>query len=314
VTSITDSPSPEFSVIITCFNEELTISTFYNQLSAVFRQCRRPYEIIMVNDGSQDRTFDQLVKLFHQHDDITCVIDLYSNSGQASAITAGLQEARGHATVLMDSDLQVDPQDWPLLLEQYDRGFDVVLGRRVARKDKIWRRAASILANFIVRKVVGHPVSDIGCTFKVYRSSLLKSFGFDQYRTLDQLPVIKAAGSVAEVPIHHRARAYGQSGWNLKKLLDYNLDNILHFINSRFQYLFYINIGIAFLVMLRIFIAFFFSGSLLPVVTTGLLLNVLLLGIFILVAILTFNAELSRRALSVVLKRPMYVIKSKLKK
>ena len=130
---------PEFSVIVACFNEEESIPEFGSRLSAAMDGLGRPYEIIYVNDGSRDGTFRALERLFEKDERVSAVIDLFNNSGQEAAITAGFELARGNKYILIDSDLQLEPEEIPLLVAEHDKGYDIVNGHRWRRKDPLPR-------------------------------------------------------------------------------------------------------------------------------------------------------------------------------
>jgi glycosyltransferase involved in cell wall biosynthesis len=130
---------PEISAVITCYFEEVSIEEFHARLSSTLKSTGRAYEIIFVNDGSTDATFDKLKTIFNIDPRVTVIMDLFRNSGQAAAITAGLERARGDIILLMDSDLQLSPEELPLLLTEYDKGADIVTGYRKNRKDSLRR-------------------------------------------------------------------------------------------------------------------------------------------------------------------------------
>ena len=153
--------SPEFSVIITCYYEEKSIEEFYTRLSGTLESTGRSYEIVFVNDGSTDKTFDRLQSIFDKDPHVRVIMDLFSNAGQGCAITAGITEARGRHFVFMDSDLQLDPEDFPLLLAEFDKGADIVTGWRKERHDSLSRVIPSKLANVIMRRVSRHKSSSI---------------------------------------------------------------------------------------------------------------------------------------------------------
>ena len=118
--SIEDKNDIEFSVIIACYYEEKSIETFYQRLSDTLKSLNRSYEIIFVNDGSTDKTFEKLTAIFHKDPNVSAVIDLFKNAGQPRAYTAGIVQAKGRAMVFIDSDLQLDPEELPRLVDKYD--------------------------------------------------------------------------------------------------------------------------------------------------------------------------------------------------
>ena len=128
-------PDVDFSILISCYFEEQSIQEFYSRLSSTLQEMGRSYAIIFVNDGSTDRTFEELKKIYDSDPNVTAIVDFYKNAGQSNAKTPGVILGSGKAFVLIDSDLQFDPEELPLLVEQYDRGYDVVTGYRKKRKE-----------------------------------------------------------------------------------------------------------------------------------------------------------------------------------
>ena len=118
----------DFSAVICCYFEEQSLDEFYTRLSGALKALGRSYEIIFINDGSTDATFEKLKSIFEASDDVRAVIDLMKNTGQANARTPGLMIARGKGILLLDSDLQLDPEELPLLVEKFDEGYDIVTG------------------------------------------------------------------------------------------------------------------------------------------------------------------------------------------
>src|SRR5580704_11782254 len=137
----------EFSILITCYFEENSIDEFYQRLSSTLESLNRSYEIIFVNDGGRDGTWEKLKAIFAKDPHVHAIVDLFKNSGQQAAQTAALNESRGRALVYIDSDLQLAPEELPTLVAQYDRGFDLVTGYRKNRKDSLFRIIPSTLAN-----------------------------------------------------------------------------------------------------------------------------------------------------------------------
>src|SRR5581483_7785681 len=164
---------PQLSVIITCYYEEKSIDEFYGRLRKTLEGTRRSFEIVMVNDGSTDGTIARL-KAIHARDAGVTVVDLLRNSGQVCAMAAGVAHATGEDFVFMDSDLQLDPEELPLLLAEFDKDADLVSGARKDRRDPIHRRVFSYFGNLILRRMTRAPFSDFGCTFKVYRGALIR--------------------------------------------------------------------------------------------------------------------------------------------
>jgi dolichol-phosphate mannosyltransferase len=154
--------TPKVSVIIPVFNEEGNVSKLQTELERALTEIS--YEIVFVDDGSQDRTVERIKRGTRVR-----VLEFVKNSGQSAAIYAGLANAEGSLLVLMDGDLQNDPKDIPRLLAEIEKGFDLVCGYRVNRKDTWLKRAQSVIANSVRSRFTKDGVRDTGCTLKVMR-------------------------------------------------------------------------------------------------------------------------------------------------
>jgi dolichol-phosphate mannosyltransferase len=201
--------APALSVVVPVFNEEENMSILQTELHAAL--AGRDYEIIFVDDGSTDRTFDQVAPAPNVR-----VIRFERNTGQSAAIYAGLQTAKGVTAVLIDGDLQNDPADIPRLLAEIERGADLVCGYREKRKDTLVKRITSRIANFVRSRFVKDYVRDTGCTLKAMRreciAALVPFKGMHRF-----IPaLIRAAGyRLVEIPVHHRPRRFGRSKYGL---------------------------------------------------------------------------------------------------
>lgn len=309
MSSDSNNQSPEFSVIITCYYEEKSIDEFYSRLSEAMNKLERSYEIIFVNDGSTDKTFDILTKIYASDPNVTTVIDLFRNSGQLAAITAGIAHARGRHFVLMDSDLQMHPEEIDLLVKEFDKGEDVVSGCRKNRKDSLLRKLPSRIANKVMRKVSGHEITDFGCTFKIYNGDLIRAFEFGPFKKFQTAYVYARARTAVEVPITHSERKYGKSGWTFRKLLSFLMDNIVGISQRPFQILSLICIITAGLFLLRIVLAWLIPFSILPQITSGLILNVLLFHLLLTLAVLAVIGEYVIRNFASSQNYPAYIIR-----
>lgn len=183
------------------------------------------YEIIFVNDGSKDNTFPVAKKLAESDPNLR-VIQLRKNYGQTPAMAAGIDHARGSILATMDGDLQNDPSDLPMMLEELQKGYDIVVGWRHKRQDKlISRKIPSVIANRLIGKVTGVPIKDNGCSLKVYRASLMQSMPFynEMHRFIPAL--LSVSGSkVSEVKVKHHARQFGESKYGLSRIYKVLLD------------------------------------------------------------------------------------------
>ena len=303
--------APEFSVLISCHFEENSIEEFHGRLSEALEALGRPYEIILVNDGSTDGTWRKLNALFDKDTHIRVILDLFKNAGQQAAVTAGMTEARGRAWVLMDSDLQLDPGELPLLVAEYDKGTDLVSGYRKNRKDSLWRILPSRLANVIMRRASGSTLRDFGCTFKIYNGDLLRAFRFGPYHVFNNVDAISRLSRCAEVPITHYPRKYGRSGWTFRKLWQYNMDNLVKLSQRPFQVLagFCFLGGILF--AMRILLAFFSAGGIMTEVTPGLILNTVFFFALITLSAIALVGELVIRSFLTLQHLPAYVVRER---
>ena len=305
---------PEFSVLITCYQEEHSIEEFYAKLSGALERFGRTYEIIFVNDGSTDRTFDKLKEIYHRDSHVRAVIDLFKNAGQQAAITAAIEEARGRAFVLLDSDLQLDPAEFPILAAEYDRGYDVVSGYRRNRRDSLFRVIPSKLANMIMRRASNSAFRDFGCTFKIYNAELVRAFQYGPLHIFSNVDLIARAQRCIEVPVTHYPRKYGKSGWTLQKLWKYNMDNVVKLSQRPFQILAVLCVCTSVLFLLRMLAGPFIPFRVLDEVTNGLILNALAFSLLVLVAILSLIGEFAIRCFVSLQQTPVYIVKEKLER
>jgi undecaprenyl-phosphate 4-deoxy-4-formamido-L-arabinose transferase len=194
---------PDLSVVVTLLNEEGSVAELYRRAAAALAD--RDFELIFVDDGSTDGTFDRVAEL-HAADSRVRGVRFKRNFGQHPAMHAGLSRARGDIVVTMDGDLQNEPEDIPLLVAAVEAGSDVASGRRVGRRDSFARTAPSRLINGMLRRFTGVEISDFGCAFNAYRRSavepVLGSIGKQKFT---KALVLSAGASVVEVDVAHAA-------------------------------------------------------------------------------------------------------------
>lgn len=306
-------PELEISAVISCYNDERSLDEFHKRLSDALAATGRSYEILLVNDGSQDATFERMRSIFKNDPRVAAVVDLYKNVGQANATTPGIMLARGRALLLMDSDLQLDPEELPLLLAQYDAGHHLVTGYRKERQDSLWRRLPAIFANAVMRRASGTRLRDFGCTFKIYDGALVRGFEFGPFKPWRPIPVIAAAGRIAEIPVSHHPRRFGRSGWSFRKLFEYNMENVVNLSARVFQYLGGICLLLALLFVARIGVAFIVDSSILDV-TPGLILNVVVVSLLVTTAILSAIGEFVIRNFIVLQRKPAFLVRELLRR
>ena len=201
--------SPAVSVVVPLYNEEENVPLLQAELTRALNGL--DYEIVFVDDGSIDRTAEQI-----EPGPRIQVLRFEKNAGQSAALYAGLKNAHGATAVLIDGDLQNDPADIPKLLAEIERGADLVCGYRAQRKDTLVKRVTSRVANFIRSRFTKDGVRDTGCTLKAMRreciSALVPFKGMHRF-----IPaLVKGAGyRLVEIPVNHRARKFGQSKYGL---------------------------------------------------------------------------------------------------
>ncbi|MCG3198821.1 MAG: glycosyltransferase family 2 protein [Candidatus Omnitrophica bacterium] len=300
---------PEFSVVVTCYYEEKSIDEFFSRLKRAMDSLNRSYEIIMVNDGSTDGTWEKLKGFRESDPKVTAVVDFFRNSGQQAGLTAAMCLAKGDHYIFMDSDLQLAPEEIPVLVSEFDKGYDLVSGYRKDRKDPWARLLPSKLANMIMRKASKSEFRDFGCTFKVCRGRLIRGLELGPHHLYSTVEAIANCARYTEIPVSHSPRRYGKSGWTFKKLWKYNMDNILHLSDKPFQVISGFSLLLALLFMVRILVDLFTPFHLLREVSNGLILNVLVISMLVLFAILCLVGEFTIRSFLAVERVPKYIIR-----
>jgi glycosyltransferase involved in cell wall biosynthesis len=216
---------PELSVVIPIYNEEDNIEPLYRDLRQVLERLGRSYEIVAVDDGSSDGSFEALREL-HHGDDSLKVVRLRRNFGQAAAFAAGFDKAAGEILISMDADLQFDPADIEKLLHKMDEGYDIVSGWRVDRQEAfLTRRLPSMVANWLISRITGVKLHDYGCSLKAYRSEVIRNVRL--YGELHRfIPALASSIGVrlAEVPVGHYPRRFGKSKYDLSRTITVILD------------------------------------------------------------------------------------------
>jgi glycosyltransferase involved in cell wall biosynthesis len=216
------------SLVIPVFNEAGNLGPLFEAISRAMRSLRDSWEVIFVDDGSTDRTLEILRELASKEPQHVRVVVFRRNFGQTAAIAAGLDHSEGDIIVLLDADLQNDPEDIPLLLAKLDEGYDVVSGWRKSRKDNaLTRTLPSVVANALISAVTGVHLHDYGCMLKAYRRGALE--GFRLYGEMHRfIPVFahSIGARIAEIPVQHHPRRYGKSNYGLDRTLKVVLDLI----------------------------------------------------------------------------------------
>jgi glycosyltransferase involved in cell wall biosynthesis len=206
----------KYSIVVPFHNEEENVTVLYARLKQVMEQLDDSFEMVLVDDGSNDRTY-KLLEEIAAVDSRVLVVKLRRNFGQTSALSAGFDHATGEYILAMDGDLQHDPNDIPAFLEKLDEGYDVVSGWRKTRIDNfILRRIPSSVANWLMSRLSGVHIHDFGTTFKAYRREVIQNIPLygEMHRFIPALASWYGA-SICEIPIRNVNRERGKSHYGL---------------------------------------------------------------------------------------------------
>lgn len=206
----------QLSVVICVYNEELNIRPLSEQIKSALKDF--DYEAIFVDDGSTDRTREEVKAINDEH---FLLLELKKNYGQSSALQAGIDAASGDYVALIDGDLQNDPKDIPMMLKMaIDGQWDMVAGVRANRKDgAFFRKIPSKIANYLIREATGIRMKDLGCTLKVFTKEAIKSIHIygELHRFIPALLALEGSTRITQVDVNHRAREFGKSKYNLSR-------------------------------------------------------------------------------------------------
>jgi len=225
----------DLSIVTPIYNEVDSIPQLLETISTTLTENQLTYEIICVDDGSQDGSTKLLTELAQKRTDLKAVI-LRRNYGQTAAMAAGFKYATGKVVVTLDGDLQNDPADIPLLLSKLDEGYDLVSGWRKNRQDDaVTRLLPSKIANWIIGGVTGVTLHDYGCSLKAYRLELVADMNLygELHRFLPALAFIEGA-RITEIPVNHYARRYGKSKYGLGRTFRVVMDLLTVFFMKKF--------------------------------------------------------------------------------
>jgi glycosyltransferase involved in cell wall biosynthesis len=216
---------PMLSITVPVYNEEESLPELYRSVVHAMTAIGKPWELILVNDGSRDKSAQVLDQLAAS-DQRVKVVHFRRNSGQTAAMMAGIDYAKGDVIIPMDADLQNDPIDIARLLDKLDEGYDIVSGWRKDRQDdSIRRNLPSRMANALISKVSGVHLHDYGCTLKAYRADVIKSVRL--YGEMHRFIPIYASWNgarITEIPVTHHARQFGESKYGLERIAKVFLD------------------------------------------------------------------------------------------
>lgn len=215
------------SIILPVYNEEENIKLQYENITEHVDALKKPYEIIFVDDGSTDRS-TEVIKEIADHDRRVKLIQFRRNFGQTAAMAAGIDNCSGEIVVFMDADLQNDARDIARLIEKVEEGYDVVSGWRVDRKDTLLTRTLpSRIANWLIARVSGVPIHDLGCSLKAYRGEVLKQVKlYGEMHRFIPIHVSWIGAAITEVPVTHHPRKFGTSKYGIVRTFKVLLDLI----------------------------------------------------------------------------------------
>lgn len=216
---------PKLSIIAPFYNEEDSIRPLHAAIVAAITPLQVPFEMVFVDDGSKDETLARATEIARS-DPRVRIVQFRRNYGQTPAMAAGIEHATGEILVTMDGDLQNDPADIGNFLAKMDEGFDIVVGWRHQRQDKLLtRQIPSRIANWLIGKVTGVPIKDNGCSLKAFRASLIKQIPLysEMHRFIPAIASI-AGPRIAEIKVRHHARQFGQSKYGLSRIYKVLLD------------------------------------------------------------------------------------------
>lgn len=306
------------SIILPIYNEEKNIEELYKELKKILEDLSISYEIIAVNDGSKDDSY-QILKKIAQADFNFKVINFRKNFGQTAAISAGIDASSGDIIMPMDADLQNDPNDIPKFLVEIENGFDVVSGWRKKRQDKLLtRRIPSKTANWLISVITKVQLHDYGCTMKAYKREVIRDVRFygEMHRFMPAYTSWYGA-KISEIVVNHRSRKYGKAKYGISRIFRVVLDLLvvkfltdystkpMHFFGKvGYWSLFFGFLSGIFALALR-FMGVSFIQTPLPLLTVFLIL----IGVqFILMGLL---AEILTRTYYESQNKPAYLIKEK---
>ena len=225
----------DLSVVVPLYNEEESLPHLVEQLLAALRPSGERFELVLVNDGSSDRTAEVLERLSREIPELVGVV-LRKNYGQTAAMAAGFDVAQGEVIVSLDGDLQNDPADIPMLLAKLREGYDLVSGWRHQRQDAaLQRKLPSKIANRLIGRVTGVRLHDYGCSLKAYSRDVLSDMRLygELHRFLPALAFIEGA-RITEVKVNHRARQFGSSKYGIDRTFRVLMDLLTVWFMKRF--------------------------------------------------------------------------------
>ena len=304
--------NPYISIVVPVYNEQEVLEILYQRLTATMDKLGKPYEVLLINDGSKDGS-EKILNEFHtRRPDIFRIIHFSGNYGQHMAIMAGFENVRGEVIITMDADLQNPPEEIPKLVNAIAQGHDVVNTHRMDRHDKKWRLLVSKLHNIFRRKILPNlEMEDEGCMLRAYRRNIVDLMASTQgCSTFIPVLALMYASNPTEVGVAHEERAAGTSGYGFFKLIRYNFDLITNFSLLPLQVFTFFGISVSilsvlffiYLIIRRIIVGPEAAGLFTLFAIAFFVMGLILLGLGII-------GEYLGRVYKEVLKRPRFVVK-----
>ncbi|HVN71889.1 MAG TPA: glycosyltransferase [Desulfomonilia bacterium] len=234
------------SVVIPVYNEELGLPRLFERLLPVMEGMKRDYEIILVDDGS----FDKSLEILRSHaSEKVIVVELSRNYGQHSAVFAGFETSTGEIIVTLDADLQNPPEEIPRLVDVMEQGkYEVVGTVRIMRQDTLFRKTASKIINAVTRKITGVHLRDWGCMLRAYRRHVVEYMvSSHEHSTFIPALATSFAKDIAEIDVRHEERFAGETKYSLSKLISLQFDLVTSFSDFPLKALLYSGLVLAFL-------------------------------------------------------------------
>ncbi|OGL41579.1 MAG: UDP-4-amino-4-deoxy-L-arabinose-oxoglutarate aminotransferase [Candidatus Schekmanbacteria bacterium RIFCSPHIGHO2_02_FULL_38_11] len=304
--------SPYLSIVVPVCNEQENLAHLYSRLKKTLDSLNSSYEIIFIDDGSRDKSWD-ILEDFRNKDNLIKIFQFNRNYGQHTAILAGFELSRGEVIVTIDADLQNPPEEIPKLLKEIENGHDVVGGLRKNRKDPFLRKFISKVGNKVLAKITGIKLKDYGCMLRAYRKEVVKRICDVNEFSSFFIPALAYtyANNLIEIVVEHNERLEGKSKYNLLKLAKLNFDILTSFSLIPIQIItllgFFIGLTGGTFGGILILLKIFFNAS------NGFLTLISILAAFtgLQVFLLGLIGEYIGRIYVEVRKRPRYIINEK---
>ncbi|GAB7537223.1 glycosyltransferase [Burkholderia sp. 22PA0099] len=308
----TRAMNPEVSIVIPVYNEEAGLAALFSRLYPALDALDASYEVILINDGSRDRSAALLAEQFRKRPDTTRVVLLNGNYGQHMAILAGFEQSRGQIVITLDADLQNPPEEIGKLVHKMREGYDYVGTIRMQRQDSLWRRKASAVMNRFRERITRIKMTDQGCMLRAYNRQIIDTINrCGEVNTFIPALAYTFAQNPTEIDVAHEERFAGESKYSLYSLIRLNFDLVTGFSVVPLQWLSFVGVilsigsaGLFLLLLIRRFVI----GAEVQGVFTLFAITFFMLGVIIFA--LGLLGEYIGRIYQQVRARPRYLIQT----